>query len=95
MLRMYRVTIECLDVPDQIGPQGSIDIEREFREHRPWQTDAKCTFSSGKMTLSATNDFDEDGHALLDEFWDCLAAYVGVHGEMKIVSVEELSGRGR
>ncbi|MFI0848179.1 hypothetical protein [Mesorhizobium sp. IMUNJ 23232] len=56
--------------------------------------DPKCTFSNGIMTLSATNDFDGDGRALLDEFWDCLAAYVGVHGEMKIVSVEEILGRG-
>jgi hypothetical protein len=38
--------------------------------------------------LHATNDFDEAGLALIDEFSDCLSAYLKEHAVLRVVSVE-------
>jgi hypothetical protein len=85
---MYKITIESLDVPPDLGPQAAVDIEQEFRVHRTWHKEPSCIYVGGKLLLVASNDFDVDGRALLDEFWDCLAAYPGEHGEMRILGVE-------
>ena len=87
---MYKITIGCLDVAPALGPQAAIDIEDEFRVHRIWQGQPSCTYADGKLLLVARNDFDADGKALLDEFWDCLAAYLREHGAMHILSVEQV-----
>jgi hypothetical protein len=87
---MYKITIECLDVAPARGPQAAVDIEDEFRVHRTWQERPSCTYGDGKLLLVARNDFDADGKALLDEFWDCLAAYLEEHGAMHILSVEQV-----
>ncbi|UCI08869.1 hypothetical protein [Mesorhizobium sp. B1-1-8] len=86
---MYKITIECLDVASGPGPQAAIDIEQEFRAHRTWHERPSCSYADGKLLLVACNNFDADGRALLDEFWDCLAAYLGQHGAMQILSVEQ------
>jgi hypothetical protein len=86
---MYRITIECLHVAPDLGPQAAVDIEQEFRVHRTWHKEPRCTYADRKLLLVASNDFDVDGRALLDEFWDCLAAYLGEHGEMRILGVEQ------
>lgn len=88
---MYRITIDCFDIRDEDGPEAAADIESEFREHRTWFTDPSCLYESGKLTLSATNDVDSDGLALLDEFGDCLEAYLGEHGEVRVRQVEAIS----
>ncbi|MDG4880900.1 hypothetical protein [Mesorhizobium sp. WSM4884] len=87
---MFRITIECLDVAPDLGPHAAIDIEQEFRVHRVWHKEPSCTYSDGKLLLVALNDFDVDGGALLDEFWDCLAAYLGEQGETRILGVEQV-----
>jgi hypothetical protein len=87
---MYRTTIECLGVAPHLGPQAAIDIEQEFRVHRTWHKDPSCAYDDGKLLLVARNNFDVDGRALLDKFWDCLAAYLGEHGEMRIPRVEQV-----
>lgn len=87
---MYRITIECLDVAPNLGPQAARDIEQEFRVHRTWHRELSCAFADGKLLLVACNDFDVEGEALLDEFSDCLVAYLGEHGEMRILRVEQV-----
>lgn len=87
---MYRIAIECLDVASDLGPQAAVDIEQEFRVHRTWHKEPRCTYVGGKLLFVARNDFDVEGRALLDEFWDCLAAFLEVHGEMRILSVEQV-----
>ena len=87
---MFRITIECIDVPSNVGPSGAADIEQEFREHRPWWGQPRCTYSDGSISLTATSDVDSDGKALLDEFGDCLTAYLGSHGAAHVRSVERI-----
>ena len=85
---MYRVVLECSGVPAAEGAEAATDIEREFREHRPHHQNVRCTFDSGKLVLQAENDFDADGMALMDEFSDCISAYVATafDGDLKVVS---------
>lgn len=87
---MYKITIECLDVAPSLGPQAAVDIEQEFHAERTWHQQPSCTYADGKLLLVARNDFDADAKALLDDFWDCLAAYLGEHGAMNILSVEQV-----
>ncbi|WP_155403710.1 hypothetical protein [Variovorax paradoxus] len=51
------------------------DLLSEFAE-RPWQKDVRCEAKDGVLRLSALNDFDSNGQALLDELWDAVIAYV-------------------
>ena len=85
---MYRIVLECSGVPAAEGPEAATDIEREFRDHRPHQQNVECTFDDGKLVLRADNDFDADGRALMDEFSDCISAYIATafDGDLKLVS---------
>jgi hypothetical protein len=87
---MFRITIECVDVPVDAGPSAAIDIETEFREHRTWWAQPQCVYRDGRLTLTATSEVDSDGRALLDEFGDCLVAYMGANGPVRIVSAERV-----
>ncbi len=73
---MYRVTIVCEGLSSNEGKEASDDIAQEFREHRNWHKNPICTWDGEKLILTVENDFDDDGKATLDEFRDCLAAYV-------------------
>jgi hypothetical protein len=86
---MYRILIECNGVTIEDGLAAATDIEKEFVTHRSWWTEPRCQYQEGKLLLSAASDADPNGLALLDEFGDCLVAYYpGVHGEVKILSVQ-------
>jgi hypothetical protein len=87
---MFRITVECIDVPEDAGPSAAVDIETEFREHRTWWLQPQCVYRNGRITLIATSDVDNDGRALLDEFGDCLVAYMGAHGAVRVVSAERI-----
>ena len=73
---MYRVTIVCKGLSAEEGKKASEDIAQEFREHRDWHKNPECIWDGKKIVLTVENDFDNDGLATLDEFGDCLAAYV-------------------
>jgi hypothetical protein len=84
---MYRVILECLDVPANEGLEDATDIERDFREYRPHHYNVKCTFVGGKLVLQAENDFDPDGLGLMDEFSDVISCNVSpFDGDVRIVS---------
>jgi hypothetical protein len=61
-------------------------------EHRPHHRNVTCSFSDGRLTLTAENDFDSKGLALMDEFSDCLSAYIsiGFDGDLSVKSVTAL-----
>jgi hypothetical protein len=85
---MYKTTLACVGIDPLVGEAAAKDIEREFRDHRNWHRDVKCRFNDGELVLIGTNDVDKAGLALLDEFGDCLSAYLTEHGAVRIVSVE-------
>ncbi|NLR41534.1 hypothetical protein [Novosphingobium sp. ERW19] len=88
---MYRITLECYDVPPAEGEEAARDITEAFRLHYPHENNAICTFVDGKLRLVAENDHDPDGLNLMDEFSDNITAYVGAFdGDLKLVSVETL-----
>jgi len=68
------------------------DIQNEFLENRDWHSNVVCSWDGEKLKLVAENDFDQDGQALLDEFGDCIAAYVIDYfdSNIKIESVNEI-----
>jgi len=73
---MYRVSIICKGLSSEDGKEASEDIAQEFKEHRDWHNNPVCTWNGEILMLTVENDFDNDGQATLDEFGDCLAAYV-------------------
>jgi len=70
---MPTITVSCVGLTDSEGPLVAADVQEEFR-HRPWQTQVRCRWEDGVLRLTATNDFDSNGQALLDEFWDAVLA---------------------
>jgi hypothetical protein len=86
---MFKITLACSGIDTSVGATAARDIQTEFREHRPWHQDVTCRFEDGSLILCATNDFDEAGLALQDEFSDCLSAYLKEHGsDLCVLSVE-------
>jgi hypothetical protein len=85
---MYRVILECDGVPSNEGDTAARHIAQEFIERRPRYRNVTCSFSDGKLTLTAENDFDPKGLALMDEFSDCLSAYIsmGFDGDLSVRS---------
>jgi hypothetical protein len=77
---MYRIVISCSGVPATAGAEAAVDITREFAEHR------------SRLVLRADNDYDPEGRALMDEFSDCISAYIaeGFDGGLTIESVTKL-----
>jgi hypothetical protein len=86
---MFRIKLSCTGIDPSAGETAARDIETEFREHRPWHHDVTCRFEDGRLILCATNDFDDAGLALQDEFSDCLCAYVEpFDGDLRVLSVD-------
>jgi hypothetical protein len=73
---VYRVTIVCPGVPEQLGTQAAVDIQKAFADHRRHHQRVRCSFASGELMLVAENDFDSNGLALRDEFSDCISAFL-------------------
>lgn len=90
---MYRVVLACGGIPKSAGAEAATDIAKEFAEHRPWHTNVSCTWDGSRLILSADNDYDRDGLASMDEFSDCLAAYIaeGFDEEIQIESITEVA----
>ena len=86
---MYKVVLSCGGVPKVAGAQAAADITREFAEHRTWHRNVACTWDGSKLALSAENDYDADGLALMDEFSDCISAYIseGFDGDITVESI--------
>jgi hypothetical protein len=84
----FKITLACSGIDASVGAKAAHEIQIEFRDHRRWHRDVYCRFESGTLILWGINDFDEAGLALLDEFGDCLSAYLKEHGAVRVLSVE-------
>jgi hypothetical protein len=84
----FKITLACGGIDASVGTTAAQEIQTEFRDHRRWHREVRCCFESGTLILCGTNDFDEAGLALLDEFGDCLSAYLKEHGAIRILSIE-------
>lgn len=89
---MYRLRLVCLGVPSLSGPEAASDITREFLDHRSWYSNVSCRWDGERLILEAHSDVDSDGKALLDEFSDCVVAYVSgdFDSSISIDSVEKV-----
>ena len=87
---MYRVTLTCAGLSQTEGTSAPVDILEEF-SHRRSHRNAKCYFDGTLLRLTAENDFDDSGLALLDEFSDAVHACVNYSGtiHLEIQSVEQ------
>jgi hypothetical protein len=72
---MHQVTVACKGLTDAEGREAVGCVHAEFM-HRPCHTAVRCEWSAGVLRLSATNDYDVDGQALLDEFGDAIHACI-------------------
>ena len=73
---MFRVILICEGLPTPAGEEAARDIAAEFAEHRKWHNRVTCQWDGSRLVLESENDFDENGGATLDEFGDCVSAYV-------------------
>ncbi|WP_416758164.1 hypothetical protein ACNI65_17010 [Roseateles sp. So40a] len=86
---MPTITVACRGL---LEAEGSVLPESMLLEfsHRPWNSSIKCEWDAGVLRLTATNDHDEDGQALLDEFGDAVIAYCSPANTISF-SVESIS----
>lgn len=86
---MYKITLTCYGVPKAAGLEAAIDITKEFSEHRKWHTNVSCQWDGERLVLEAENDHDPNGLALLDEFSDCISAYITepFDGDIKVENI--------
>ena len=89
---MYRIVLACSGVPAAEGPTAAADVTKDFAQHRQWHRNVECKWDGGRLFLIAENDFDSNGMALMDEFSDCLAAYIfgEFDGDITVESVTQL-----
>jgi hypothetical protein len=89
---MYRIVLGCYGVPEAAGSEAAADITAEFAEHRQWYKNVRCTWDGVRLFLQGDSDVDSDGCALIDEFSDCIAAYIKelFDGEIKVESIVQL-----
>ena len=88
MTQMYRIVLVCKGVPRDAGVNAAHDIAKEFAQ-RPWQKNVMCVWDGSALTLQADSDYDENGHALRDEFSDAISACIAeaFDGDIELVSV--------
>jgi len=88
---MYRIVLACDSIPTNEGPSGARSIREEFTR-RPWHKNVKCEWNGSQLVLQADNDFDPNGLALTDEFFDAISACIAVAGDggILVVSVTAL-----
>jgi hypothetical protein len=89
---MFRIILSCDGVPPSVASEAALDIAAEFTEHRPWHRNVSCRWTGSHLILQVENDFDSEGLALMDEFSDCLSAYIdeAFDGEIKLESLTNL-----
>jgi hypothetical protein len=93
-MTLYHAILTCGGPTDAEAANAPADIVEEFR-HRPWHQNVSCRWDGHLLWLEAENDYDPDGSALLDEFWDAVIACVSAAGTLhfEVVSVEPVADR--
>lgn len=89
---MYRIVLQYTGVSEDEGETAARDIAKEFADSRRHHQNVSCVYKDGTLTLTADNDYDPDGLALLDEFSDCISAYTSdtVDGTLVIKSATRI-----
>ncbi len=89
---MFRVTLACENVPMSAGASAATSIQEEFVQHRTHHQNVVCTYTDGELILTAENDYDPRGLALMDEFSDCISAYIAelFDGKIRVVQAVAL-----
>jgi hypothetical protein len=87
--KRYRIELICDGVPASAGSDAAIDIKEEFG-YRPWHENVQCEWNGVGLLLTAENDYDSDGRALMDEFSDAISACIaeGFDGDIRVASVK-------
>lgn len=80
---MYRATVTCKGLSEAEAREAVADMLHEFAQ-RPWQEKISCEWRDGVLRLSAENDADSTGLALLDEFGDAIVAYINYNGAIHV-----------
>lgn len=86
-MQLYRSKLRCLGLTANEGGLAPKNILEGF-SHRPWHTNVACSWDGESLWLVAENDFDADGNALLDEFWDEVIASVDFSSTIRFEIVE-------
>lgn len=79
----YRATVVCKGLTEAEAGEAVADMLAEFSK-RPWQEKVTCEWRDGTLRLSAQNDADKTGLALLDEFGDAINAYIRYSAEVHL-----------
>jgi hypothetical protein len=89
---MYRIVLEFSGVLEDEGETAAQDITRHFAEFRQHHQNVSCVYKDRALTLTAYNDFDPEGLALLDEFSDCICAFTSntVDGTLVVKSASRI-----
>ena len=89
---MFKIVLAYSGVAASVGAATAADITREFADHRPWHKGVECTWDGAQLILQALNEVDEEGLELMDEFSDCLAAYIAepIEGDISVVAITRL-----
>ena len=89
---MFHILLECNGIPVEAGAQAAADIEEEFT-HRPWHRNVRCDWDGSRLRLQASNDFDANGLALLDEFSDAICACIvdAQYYDLRVVEIQPLA----
>ena len=92
VMPLYHAVLTCKGLTEAEGADGAADVAAGFRE-RPWHQNVACRWDGTLLWLEADNDYDSDGRALSDEFWDEVIANVNFSGSISfaIVSVRRIS----
>ena len=88
---MYRVTVSCRGLSEAESSAAQPDLLDEFAD-RPWHSSLSLSWQDGVLSVTAENDFDSTGAAMLDEFWDAVHACVNWKGpvQFRVESVVEI-----
>jgi len=89
MAERYRVTVSCQGISSHEASGGISAILEEFYE-RPWHTEVACRWDGEKILLTAENDYDSNGSAVLDEFCDAVHACISWSAEEIAFAVESV-----
>ena len=89
---MHRIVLACHGVPSAAGAEAAVDITDEFAVHRPWQKNVLCSWDGSRLLLQADSENDPKGLGLMDEFSDCISAYIrdGFDGSITVESIKGL-----
>jgi hypothetical protein len=88
----YRAVLAYYGVAADEGAEAAREITKEFAEHRKHYRNCICAFEKGTLVLSCESDFDPLGLNLMDEFSDCISAYIKTtsDGDLRLISSEKV-----